>query len=50
MRDVAKAVMGVGDGEPVDDAVKAKPSLLGKFDFKSLLSKKPAKSPAPAQG
>jgi pilus assembly protein CpaE len=50
MRDVAKAVMGVGDGEPMDDAVNTKPSLLGKFDFKSLLSKKPAKSPAPAQG
>ncbi len=35
---------------PAPETAPAKPSLLGKFDFKSLLSKKPAKSPAPAQG
>ena len=40
IRDIAKAVMGVGDGETVDEVVKGKTSLLGKLDFKSLLSKK----------
>lgn len=47
IRDIAKAVQGVGEGEAVDEAVKAKSSLLGKFDLKSLLSKKP-KASAPA--
>jgi pilus assembly protein CpaE len=46
MRDIAKAVMGVGEGEVVVDAVKGKSSLLGKLDLKSLLSKK-QKAPAP---
>jgi len=48
IRDIAKSVHGVGDGETVDDAVKPKASLLGKFDLKSLLPKKAAKSPAEA--
>jgi hypothetical protein len=45
-------VQGVGEGEAVDDAVKAKSSLLGKFDLKALLPKKggkDAKAPAAAQ-
>ena len=48
IRDIAKSVHGVGDGETVDDAVKPKASLLGKFDLKSLLPKKAAKSAAEA--
>lgn len=51
IRDVAKAVMGISDGETVDDAVKAKPSLLGKLDLKALLAKKgKGKTPVPAHG
>ena len=46
IRDIAKAVNGVGDGEAVDDGIKAKSSLLGKLDFKSMLSKKD-KAPVP---
>jgi pilus assembly protein CpaE len=50
MRDIAKAVMGVGDGEIVDVAIKPKSSLLGKFDLKSMLSSsKKDKAPAAAQ-
>ena len=50
MRDIAKAVMGVGDGETVDTAIKPKSSLLGKFDLKSMLSSsKKDKAPAAAQ-
>jgi pilus assembly protein CpaE len=52
IRDIARAVQGVGEGEAVDDAVKAKSSLLGKFDLKALLPKKggkDAKAPAAAQ-
>ncbi len=52
IRDIAKTLMGVGDGEIFDTAIKAKPSLLGKLDFKSMLSSKSkgkAKAPAPAQ-
>ncbi len=48
IRDIAKSVHGVGDGESVEDAVKAKSSLLGKFDFKSLVPKKAAKGTAQA--
>ncbi|MEY4238329.1 MAG: hypothetical protein RL339_930 [Pseudomonadota bacterium] len=48
IRDIAKSVHGVGDGEAVDDAVKPKSSLLGKFDLKALLPKKTAKLPASA--
>ena len=53
MREVAKTVMGVGEGEVLDEPGKAKTSLLGKLDLKSMLSKKPkaapAKAPAAAQ-
>lgn len=51
MRDVAKTVMGISEGEDLDDSPKAKKSLLGKLDLKSMLSKKPkdAKAPAAAQ-
>ena len=50
MRDIAKSVLGVGDGEIVDVAVKAKSSLLGKFDFKGMLSSsKKDKATAAAQ-
>ncbi|PKB19511.1 pilus assembly protein CpaE [Novosphingobium kunmingense] len=48
IRDIAKSIMGVSDGETIDDAVKAKTSLLGKLDLKSMLAKKD-KSPVPAQ-
>lgn len=44
VRDIAKAVMGVGDGEEVDEVVKGKSSLLGKFDLKSMLGKKDKKA------
>ena len=47
IRELAKTVTGIGDGEAVQDLAKAKPSLLGKFDLKSLLPKK-TKAPAPA--
>jgi pilus assembly protein CpaE len=40
IRDIAKAVLGVGDGEPADHVIKPKSSLLGKIDLKSMLSKK----------
>ncbi len=41
VRDIAKAVMGVGDAEPGDQIVsKPKSSLLGKIDLKSMLSMK----------
>jgi pilus assembly protein CpaE len=45
MRDLAKAVVGVGDGEAAEVGESGKKSLLGKLDFKSLLAKKD-KSPA----
>ncbi len=40
IRDVAKQIMGVGEGEILDDKVKSKTSLLGKIDLKGMLSKK----------
>ena len=41
MRDIARTVMGISEGdEPVDNP-KAKKSLLGKLALKSMLSKKP---------
>ena len=50
MRDIAKSVMGVGDGEIVDVAVKPRSSLLGKFAFKGMLSSaKKDKAPAAAE-
>jgi pilus assembly protein CpaE len=47
IRDIARMVTGVGDGEAMDDAAMGKTSLLGKFDIKSLMPKK-SKSAAPA--
>ena len=42
IRDIAKAVMGVGEGEPTEEVVaRTKGSLLGKIDLKSMLSIKP---------
>ena len=38
IRDIAKSVMGVGDGETIDAVVKPKNSLLGKFALKGMLS------------
>ncbi|MBA4160602.1 MAG: pilus assembly protein CpaE [Novosphingobium sp.] len=51
IRDIAKSIMNVGEGEAIDSAVKPKSSLLGKFDLKSMLSgsKKSKAAPAPAQ-
>ena len=37
IRDISKAVMGVGDGEVIDTVAKPKTSLLGKLDFKSMM-------------
>ena len=49
IRDIAKSVLNVGDGEVVDVAIKPKSSLLGKFDLKGMLSSsKKAKAPAAA--
>ncbi|MFN3517427.1 MAG: pilus assembly protein CpaE [Novosphingobium sp.] len=52
IRDIAKTVMGVGDGEVIEEKLKAKSSLLGKFDLKGMLGKKPKdaeKAPATAK-
>ncbi|MEY4952784.1 MAG: hypothetical protein RL299_1208 [Pseudomonadota bacterium] len=51
IRDIAKSIMSVGDGEAIESAVKPKSSLLGKFDLKSMLSssKKAKAAAAPAQ-
>ena len=49
IREIGKAITGLGEGEVIDDGVKAKASLLGKFDLKGLLPKK-EKAPAPVQG
>jgi len=46
MRDIAKAVMGAADGEDGQNESEAKKSLIGKFDFKSLLAKKEKPKPA----
>ncbi|HVR90868.1 MAG TPA: pilus assembly protein CpaE [Novosphingobium sp.] len=48
MRDIAKAVMGVSEGEVAGLGEASKKSLLGKLDFKSMLAKK-VKAPAAAQ-
>ena len=40
IREIAKAVMGVGESEAAEEVVKTKTSLLGKIDLKSMLSKK----------
>jgi len=52
MREIAKAVMGIGEAELSEEHdLKGKKSLLGKLDLKGMLSKKPktAKVPAAAQ-
>ena len=42
IRDIAKAVMGVGEGDPTEEVTaRTKGSLLGKIDLKSMLSIKP---------
>ena len=53
IRDIAKSVLGVGDGEEIEISLKPKTSLLGKLDLKSMLSsskgkKDTAKAPATA--
>ncbi|MFM6830947.1 MAG: CpaE family protein, partial [Novosphingobium sp.] len=48
IRDIAKSIMGVGDCETIDDAIKPKSSLLGKFDLKSMMNSS-KKSKAAAQ-
>jgi pilus assembly protein CpaE len=42
IRDIAKTVQGIGDGEPIEEVLKQKSSLLGKFDLKALMPKKAA--------
>jgi pilus assembly protein CpaE len=49
IRDIAKAVMGVGEGEIFDDKAKAKTSLLGKLDLKGMLGKKAKPAAVPAE-
>ena len=51
MRDLAKAVLGVGEGEAAEEVSTGKKSLLGKIDLKAMLTKKstPAKVPATAR-
>lgn len=51
MRDLAKAVLGLGDGEMVEAVGTGKKSLLGRIDLKAMLTKKsaPAKVPAAAR-
>ena len=41
IKDVAQAIIGVGDEDVSDVRPAAKKSLLGKFDLKSMLAKKP---------
>lgn len=49
VRDIAKAIVGVGEDEGTELAkAGTSPSLLGKFDLKSLLAKK-SKAPAEAE-
>ncbi len=49
IRDIAKSVMGVGEGDVIDDAIKPKGSLLGKFDLKGMLSSSKKKAPEPTK-
>lgn len=50
IRDISRAVMGVGDGEAIEEVAKAKGSLLGKLDLKALMPKKSKqKTPEPAK-
>jgi pilus assembly protein CpaE len=49
MRDVANAILSIGeDGAAADDSAPGNSSLLGKFDFKSLLGKKGKGKAVPA--
>ena len=48
IRDIGKAVMGASDVMDDPKAGPAKKSLLGKFDFKSMMSGKKGKAAAPA--
>ena len=48
IRDLAKSVMTIGDGIEVDETPGAKKSLLGKFDLKTILGKKPKAAGAEA--
>jgi pilus assembly protein CpaE len=48
MREIATAVLGVGEEDAISDAAEGGSSLLGKFDLKSLLGKK-GKAKAEAQ-
>jgi pilus assembly protein CpaE len=48
IRDIAKAINGIGEGEDSSLDAPAKKSLLGKFDLKSLMPKKQAKVAVPA--
>jgi pilus assembly protein CpaE len=52
IREIAKTIIGVGDGSNVDEVAKGKSSLLGKLDLKALMPKKGKakdKQPVPAQ-
>ena len=46
IREIATAVLGVGEEDAINDAAEGGSSLLGKFDLKSLLGKKKAKAEA----
>jgi pilus assembly protein CpaE len=48
IRDIANAVIGVGEEDGTDVAEVGSKSLLGKFDLKSLLAKKDKKAGAEA--
>ena len=48
IRDIAQVILGIGDAEEAYPVKQTKKSLLGKFDFKSMLAKKD-KEPAKAQ-
>ncbi len=49
IREIGKAITGLSEGEVIEDGIKAKPSLLGKFDIKGLVARKD-KAPVPVQG
>ncbi|ANU08601.1 pilus assembly protein CpaE [Paraurantiacibacter namhicola] len=49
MRDIGNAIMGAADEEAGDITEAGPTSLLGKFDLKSLLGKKPAAKAEPAR-
>ncbi|GIX18997.1 pilus assembly protein CpaE [Erythrobacter cryptus] len=49
IRQIAERVMGVSEDKPVAGAGSEKKSLLGGFDFKALLAKKPKSEPEAAE-